>query len=466
MAIQTLEQAPYQPTPRLRPTGIVANHLLLRETVARTEPASPPTLESKIQEKVDATNDWIYQKYGPDYHALFLMDAMIWQHASPEVQEFAGAAMATILEATYPPHGQSYPLPEFIGKEFNTKVIASGDVLPYFGFIAPKELTVEMVSANPELLLQFREHLQPVGVSARVVSEDGSDELGRSAKMPGYEGFHAGALILQSQLDWLTQASSHVVRAEVRASAPHQAIDGSWIPSSGATQKLFFGELGLAPTRFIPGAYVLRDAEPFVIGERHREGTWKENLTKYPTIYTPAGNHINFLEAISTYQLGEPIQIVTAVKNTKQPYRHSERPQEHGDTVYAKVEVLSPGKAGKAESNSHDLLATLSKLDTSAPMVVVKVEAHTMEGAATQKLLLDNDFIVCGFEPAHTLPANGTRRGKQLIPPTIYMARHGKAVRLGEVRVSPAYFPAELYGPELQQEFRRIDAEFRQRIAA
>lgn len=423
---------------------------------------SRPDLQQRINGKIEQTQEWVYSKYGPDYHALFLLEPHAWADFPPEVQAYGGEAMAEILEATYPPHGESYPLPEFIRAPFNTEVIASGAVKPYFGFIAPAELTEDAVYANPELLLSYRDRLQPIAVSARVEGTDGSHELGRSAKMPGYDGFRAGALILQSHLDWLDHPraqQSHSARAEVRASAMHVAHDGSIIPDSGATQTLYFGELGLTPTRFVP-AYVVGDRlEPFVIGEDHRGG-----YIDMP-VFTPAGPHVGFIEALSEYQ-GAKARPIIVPDNGIKAYEYNTTPQSHdGGTVYAKMEIVSGAKAGK--HGWQKISDSLAKLDATAPMVMVKVPTHTEEWAATQEALRKEGFIFCGFEPAHEVPAANSRRGrKETVPPVVYMARIGHSVRIGAVPIAPAYFPGKLYGERLREEFEKVDKAFRDAVAA
>ncbi len=424
-------------------------------------------LSELVDRKMEQTQAWVAETYGNDCAALFLMDAKAWQHFPPAVQKLGGWAMKRVLAATYPPDGEGYPLPEYIGEEHNAQSIASGAMLPYFGFVAPRSLTAKMVYDNPELLLECQQRLQliPLAVSARMVSRDGSVELGRSARVAaGFgPGFRGGALILQSYIDWLSQETdnpSHVVRAEVRAADAHLAADGELIPSSAATQEEHFGRqrMGLLPTLFLPGYVVGERLEPFVVGELYRSDTWREHLRDF-TVHTPGGEHLAFLEALCQYQTGESLPLTVGASTEATGYQYCNQPQVHGGTVYAKIEVVA-NTDGKGKQ---PLLQTVRELDEVAPLVMVRIPADSPEGAATQALLMQHGFIVCGLELAHDVPdeqGDCTR----LVPPTVYMARLGASVRSGHIPLARALFPPNLYGESLQQEFARVDQAFRNSV--
>lgn len=422
-------------------------------------------LDESIEHKMAETQEWVVEKYGDGYAALFLMDADAWQHFPKPVQTLGGWAMAHVLAETYPPGGKGYPLPEYIGKDHNAASIASGSMRPYFGFAAPRGLTAEMVYANPELLLEQQRALRlfPIAVSARMVGADGSEELGRSARLPGAWGrrFRGGALILQSYVDWHAQPAeaSHVVRAEVRVADEHMSENNRLIASSAATQKLHFGELGMCAVYFGYCYNVGNRLEPFAIGELYRTDTWREHLRDFK-VYSPDGPHLTFLDALCRHQTGESLPLVVTAGSESEQYMHCAAPQVHGKTVYAKVAVVEDAKG----ADTQDLLQTVTELDDAAPLVMVKVPAHTPRGAATQSALLHRGYTVCGLEPPHDVPASNDQPA-HVVPPMVYMARLGAFVRSGDVPLARALFLPELYGPALQREFARIDHEFVSTVA-
>lgn len=446
------------------------------QTIANTSDVSRPLVFPKLTEaqratretidrKVAQTQEWVASNF-PGQQAIFLLHhAAAWTRYPQEIQQLAGEWIADIIGDVYP----EYPLPN-ASAEFNARQIAEGGIHPYFIVMAPAELPQAAVDHDPSILLKYADAITPLAVTARVIGAsdvpgNGVDELGRTARKKAYPGVKGGALVLQSDLDWELYGHSRAVIADVRAAAEHGTTRRGVTPSGGATQHLYYGELGLSPFMFSHAYSVGTDGkgihtlEPFVKGEKRKVPTASESNRLADTIYVPAGHHADFVRKLSAFQNpGQPANVVEISRGDAEPYQQA-LAEAHGPYIYGTIVIDSGDNIG----GTMPLLEAIAHIDAQSPEIIVQLRADTPESAATQQLFLDNGFVVCGFSPAYEeiVPGKRKRMSNVTKPATIYLARAGRSVREGLMHIAPAYFPPNLYGDSLQAHFVRIDTELR-----
>lgn len=391
-------------------------------------------------------------------NAVFLSRPLVWNQQSEHVQATVAGWMGNVIGNVY---GDNYPLPN-IHASFNQAGIENGTLLPYFGVIAPSDVSSDSIFADPEQVL--RQDVQPVVVSALMMHTNGKGELGRSARLRGAEDFDGGAITTERVYDWLRNRHRLLERVHTLVSETRAGEEHGNNPSSGPVQNLILGKMGMKIVGTAP-LYDVDGMEPMLMVQRPRNEKLVQNQNIDTVIYTPKGSHTELLQALWEHQLGQPVKLITTEAQTEEPHKFA-LVEDNGPHIYGSVTVLTDGQAQKALLDGKSVVPlneATQHLDKTSASVFVKIPAERPESAATQQQLLDEGFVVCGVEPSRNeefLQTDSSGEPSVVnyeVPATILMSRLGERARIGEVNVSKPYFPTpeESKGVDLHGESLR-----------
>jgi len=389
-------------------------------------------LENRIREKRVKTRNWVKENF-PGYTAVWLTRPYFWQE-NPHLQEFAAKWMADVILAVY---GTAYPLPNK-DPEFNLDGLRNGSLLPYFGLIVPKEFAGDCSVDFHKLLANGKinpETFIPVTTSAILLDTNGFAEIGRNAnrgyKDEKFSGFEGGPTTLERVYDWLRNRHRLLERiyalvSDVRAAQAHGDS-----PSAAGVQTLILRDLGMKIVYTAP-LYNVNGFEPFISVRRPRSFDDWRVVNSEKTIYTCSGPHLPLLQALWRHQLGTYPNLL--VDETNLPPHSLAMPRPHGKNVYSVLDVYDEEKVrmlGFDESRQVTRLEeAIDYLVATSPVVVAKVEAETQESVATQRLLMENGFVICGIEPGYDFEYLEKINGNWVVrryrsPVHIYLCRLG-----------------------------------------
>lgn len=330
--------------------------------------------------------------------------------------------------------------------------IKSGKLLPYVAGLGTHKMSNGAIYENPNLIKD--PDFIPVAVSGINLRPGGWAELGKFAqpeyhKIDGVNAqeigwFKGGGLVQEMMLDWATNRfglmeAISLLYADMRVADAH---DGN--PNSGPVQKLLlgWGQMGIMA---VAPMYNVNGYETMMRVAKYRDLENVRKINRDRQIFIAPGDHQKLLTLMWQHQLGQdhmPNFVVEQESNELLPHQtcHFES---NGDTIYGEIKI---GEGLVTETNS-DLNVALNKLDENSPSTVVQIAADTPQSIATQKYLMSKGFIHCGISAAtdDVVLEDIRDRSKGIkrvtAPPVVYMAKLGKPVREGIIKVAPTYFP-------------------------
>lgn len=389
-----------------------------------------------------------------------------WNGETHNRDELAKHVLNTLKEV-YGEEGYPYKW------EMVAEQIDSGSLLPYIAYLGPRELSNGTIYEYPDKIKDS--NLIPVAVSGINLRPGGWAELGKFAqpalhnKILPIEWFKGGGLVQEMMLDWATNRfglmeAISLLYADMRVADAH---DGN--PHSGHVQKLLlgWGQMGIMA---VAPMYNVNGYETMMRVARYRDLENIRKINQDRQIFIAPGKHQDLLTLMWKHQLGKDHvpNFVVEQSNSELPSHQTCHFESNGDTIYGEIKIGD----GLMEKPNTNIDTALAQLDENSPSTVVQIAADTPQSITTQQYLMSKGFIHCGISAATDdevlMDIRDRSKGAKRVtaPPVVYMAKLGKPVRQGKIKVSPTYFPepeesdeVDLHGgPELREALRDVTA--------